>query len=68
MVPDSAGTATALLCGEKAKMGTVGVSQHVPVGNCSAMQEPGRKLKSALKHAMDAGRALLASSTLQFYS
>ncbi len=56
MVSDSAGTATAFLCGEKAKRKHIGVSQHVPVGNCTAQNQPGMKLKSILKHSVDAGR------------
>ncbi len=56
MVPDSAGTATSFLCGEKTKWRMLALSQHVSVGNCTAQNLPGMKLKSILKHSIDAGR------------
>ena len=38
-VPDSAGTATAFLCGHKANSGTVGVNANVARKNCSATSQ-----------------------------
>lgn len=55
-VGDSAACATAFLAGEKAKAGTIGVSQKVPKSNCTAQKEPGNELTSVLKHAMKAGK------------
>ena len=52
-MPDSAGTCTAYLCGEKARAGVIGVSQRVVRGDCSTVE--GNELKSILKHAQDAG-------------
>ena len=54
--PDSAGTATAFLCGEKAKRGTVGLNQLVARGDCLAAAMPENKLKSSLKYAIDDGK------------
>ena len=54
---DSAGAATALLCGEKVNFYTVGVRDSVPLYNCSALSEEA-KLRSILKHSMDKGIAL----------
>jgi len=36
-VPDSAGTATAYLCGEKADLGVIGVSQRITRARCDTM-------------------------------
>ncbi|ELU18169.1 hypothetical protein CAPTEDRAFT_39048, partial [Capitella teleta] len=38
MTPDSAGTATAFSCGEKARYGTLGVNQYVKRGDCAAVE------------------------------
>jgi len=52
--PDSAGTATAFLCGEKAPRKIIGLGQHAVKGKC-ATAGPENQLKSILKHAQDAG-------------
>ena len=52
-VPDSAGTATAMLTGIKNNYYTVSVSEDVKVGNCTGIED--NKLKSALHYAMDEG-------------
>ena len=53
MVSDSAGTATAILCGQKANFYTVGVTDDVILENCSLVNQS--KLKSILKYGVDAG-------------
>lgn len=53
-MPDSAGTATAYLCGVKANYGTVGVSAATPRYNCSATH--GNEVTSVLHRAKEAGR------------
>ncbi|ELU14152.1 hypothetical protein CAPTEDRAFT_176469 [Capitella teleta] len=50
MTPDSAGTATAFLCGEKAREGVIGVNQDVHYGECETMTED-TELDSILKIA-----------------
>lgn len=50
---DSAGTATAYLCGVKANEGTVGVSAAAVRGHCNTTQ--GNEVTSILKWAKDAG-------------
>lgn len=52
-MPDSAGTATAYLCGVKANYGTLGVSASTPRGNCSATF--GNEVSSVLQRAKEAG-------------
>ena len=52
--PDSAGTATAFLTGEKSRRGTLGVDQTVPRGNCSSSL--GHSMKSILKYSHEAGK------------
>ena len=52
-VPDSAATATAMLCGVKTTHGVIGVTQEVARGNCSAVKE--NEVKSSLKYAQDEG-------------
>lgn len=52
-VPDSAGTATAYLCGVKANEGTVGVSAAAVRGRCDTTS--GNEVTSILKWAKDAG-------------
>lgn len=54
-MPDSAGTATAYLCGVKANYGTVGVSAATPRSNCTAAH--GNEVTSVLHRAKKAGRA-----------
>lgn len=52
-VPDSAGTATAYLCGVKANEGTVGVSAATQRTQCNTTQ--GNEVTSILRWAKDAG-------------
>lgn len=52
-VPDSAGTATAYLCGVKANEGTVGVSAAAVRSQCDTTK--GNEVTSILRWAKDAG-------------
>ena len=52
-VPDSAGTATAYLCGVKANEGTVGVSAATQRSQCNTTR--GNEVTSILRWAKDAG-------------
>uniref|UniRef100_A0A8C2SDP1 Alkaline phosphatase n=1 Tax=Capra hircus TaxID=9925 RepID=A0A8C2SDP1_CAPHI len=55
-VPDSAGTATAYLCGVKANEGTVGVSAATQRSQCNTTQ--GNEVTSILRWAKDAGKSV----------
>ncbi|XP_035008679.1 alkaline phosphatase, tissue-nonspecific isozyme isoform X1 [Hippoglossus stenolepis] len=55
-VPDSAGTATAYLCGVKANEGTVGVSAAAVRSQCKTAK--GNEVTSILKWAKDAGKSV----------
>lgn len=55
-VPDSAGTATAYLCGVKANEGTLGVSAAAVRSQCNTTQ--GNEVTSILKWAKDAGKSV----------
>ncbi|XP_017264389.1 alkaline phosphatase-like [Kryptolebias marmoratus] len=55
-VPDSAGTATAFLCGVKANEGTVGVSAAAVRSQCSTTK--GNEVTSILRWAKDAGKSV----------
>ncbi|NWY00521.1 PPBT protein, partial [Nothoprocta ornata] len=55
-VPDSAGTATAYLCGIKANEGTVGVSAGVTRDQCNTTR--GREVTSILRWAKDDGKSV----------
>uniref|UniRef100_A0A669QLR0 Alkaline phosphatase n=2 Tax=Phasianus colchicus TaxID=9054 RepID=A0A669QLR0_PHACC len=55
-VPDSAGTATAYLCGVKANEGTVGVSASVTRDRCNTTK--GQEVTSILRWAKDEGKAV----------
>ncbi|XP_069803007.1 alkaline phosphatase-like [Dendropsophus ebraccatus] len=55
-VPDSAGTATAYLCGVKANEGTVGVNAAAVRGQCNTTK--GNEVDSILKWAKDAGKSV----------
>ncbi|XP_044537067.1 alkaline phosphatase, tissue-nonspecific isozyme-like [Gracilinanus agilis] len=55
-VPDSAGTATAFLCGVKSKKGTVGVSAAVTQSQCNTTK--GNEITSILRWAKDAGKSV----------
>lgn len=52
-MPDSAGTATAYLCGVKSNYGTLGVTAATPRYNCSASF--GNEVTSVLDRAKKAG-------------
>ena len=56
-VPDSAGTATAFLCGVKANYETLGVNAHVKASdtNCDAIKS--NSVNSILKWAIDSGKS-----------
>ncbi|KAI1231341.1 Alkaline phosphatase [Lamprotornis superbus] len=55
-VPDSAGTATAYLCGVKANEGTLGVSAGVTRDRCNTTK--GQEVTSILHWAKEAGKAV----------
>ncbi|XP_063798130.1 alkaline phosphatase, tissue-nonspecific isozyme isoform X2 [Pseudophryne corroboree] len=55
-VPDSAGTATAYLCGVKANEGTVGLNAAAVRGHCNTTK--GNEVQSILKWAKDAGKSI----------
>ncbi|XP_069598952.1 alkaline phosphatase, tissue-nonspecific isozyme [Ranitomeya imitator] len=55
-VPDSAGTATAFLCGVKANVFTVGVSAAAVRGLCNSTE--GNQVTSILRWAKDAGKSV----------
>ncbi|XP_053137005.1 alkaline phosphatase, tissue-nonspecific isozyme isoform X2 [Hemicordylus capensis] len=55
-VPDSAGTATAYLCGVKANEGTLGVSAAVTRSQCNTTS--GNEVTSILKWAKEAGKSV----------
>uniref|UniRef100_A0A3B5KWP2 alkaline phosphatase n=1 Tax=Xiphophorus couchianus TaxID=32473 RepID=A0A3B5KWP2_9TELE len=55
-MPDSAGTATAYLCGVKANYGTLGVSAATPLGDCKAVF--GNEVTSILYRAKNAGKSV----------
>lgn len=55
-VPDSAGTATAYLCGVKANEGTVGVSAAAVRSQCNTTM--GNEVTSILRWAKDAGKSV----------
>ncbi|XP_061582920.1 alkaline phosphatase, tissue-nonspecific isozyme [Cololabis saira] len=55
-VPDSAGTATAYLCGVKANEGTVGVNAAAIRSQCNTTQ--GNEVTSILRWAKDAGKSV----------
>lgn len=54
-VPDSAGTATAMLSGVKTQIGVVGVDESVRRGDCTSTA--GSSVPTLLEHAEDAGLA-----------
>lgn len=58
-VPDSAGTATAYLCGVKANEGTVGVSAGVTRDRCNTTK--GQEVTSILRWAKDGGEGLVGT-------
>ncbi len=60
-VPDSAGTATAMMTGVKTKAGVIGVDENVRIGNC-ASTEPNR-LTSFLEQMEARGKATGVVST-----
>uniref|UniRef100_A0A8C4QAQ3 Alkaline phosphatase n=1 Tax=Eptatretus burgeri TaxID=7764 RepID=A0A8C4QAQ3_EPTBU len=56
-VSDSAGTATAYLCGAKTNSGTLGVTGNVTRGDCNATLHPGNRLESIVKWAEEMGKS-----------
>ena len=65
-VPDSAGTATAYLCGVKANEGTVGVSAAAVRTQCNTTQ--GNEVTSILRWAKEAGRVTSNKHNTYFFS
>ena len=61
--PDSAGTATAYLCGVKAQSGTIGVDGRTTRGDCGS--SIGANVSSILDWAQQAGKNL--TSNYSFY-
>uniref|UniRef100_A0A1I8PCT0 alkaline phosphatase n=1 Tax=Stomoxys calcitrans TaxID=35570 RepID=A0A1I8PCT0_STOCA len=57
IVPDSATTATAYLCGVKANTETIGVNAQIGVRDCEAMKNTDNHVFSIAKWAMDAGKS-----------
>uniref|UniRef100_A0A1I8HQU7 alkaline phosphatase n=1 Tax=Macrostomum lignano TaxID=282301 RepID=A0A1I8HQU7_9PLAT len=55
--PDSAGTATAFLCGVKAKSGTMGVNEQVISRNCTSQLKE-RSVMSFLNEAQQLGKSV----------
>jgi alkaline phosphatase len=53
-VPDSAGTATAIFSGEKARDGVIGVNQNVVFEDCNTLA--GNELPSILHHSIAADK------------
>ncbi|MEM6639012.1 MAG: alkaline phosphatase [Pseudomonadota bacterium] len=58
-VPDSAGTATAMLSGVKTRSGYLGVTEFAPVGKC----DPTTDVESFLERAAESGKATGIVST-----
>ncbi|XP_017057031.1 membrane-bound alkaline phosphatase [Drosophila ficusphila] len=56
IVPDSACTATAYLCGVKGQEGTIGVNGQVPRTDCTVMLDESTHVDSIAKWAMEAGK------------
>ncbi|XP_025084420.1 alkaline phosphatase-like [Pomacea canaliculata] len=54
--PDSAGTATAFLCGVKSNYGVIGLDASVQRGNCTAQK--GHELTSVMDWSLKAGKAV----------
>ncbi|XP_050718083.1 alkaline phosphatase-like isoform X2 [Eriocheir sinensis] len=55
-VPDSAGTATAFLCGIKTNYYVIGLDSSVPLGDCKASRNPTARTPSILQWAQEAGK------------
>ncbi len=57
-MPDSAGTATAFLCGVKTNLGTLGISARVPreETDCAIVEK--NSVSSIMKWAIDSGLSL----------
>ena len=53
IVADSAGTATAFMCGEKAAAGVIGANQNTVYDNCSSQK--GNEIQSVLHTAIQKG-------------
>ncbi|XP_011193269.3 membrane-bound alkaline phosphatase [Zeugodacus cucurbitae] len=63
IVPDSASTATAYLCGVKAIGGTIGVSGHVDRTDCLQSSNATHHVHSIAKWALDAGKSAAVVTT-----
>ncbi|KAF5290837.1 hypothetical protein FQA39_LY14599 [Lamprigera yunnana] len=57
LVPDSCSTATALFCGAKANVKTIGVDATVTLGNCEDSLKSEHQLGSMIVWAQEAGKA-----------
>ncbi|XP_017487432.1 PREDICTED: membrane-bound alkaline phosphatase-like [Rhagoletis zephyria] len=57
MVPDSASTSTAYLCGVKGNHGTIGVNGRVERADCEGMRNSSNHVHSIAKWALDAGKS-----------
>ncbi|CAD7005714.1 unnamed protein product [Ceratitis capitata] len=57
MVPDSACTSTAYLCGIKANHGTIGVNAQIERSDCAGMNDTTNHVHSIAKWALDAGKS-----------
>lgn len=57
-VPDSAGTATAMLSGLKVNIGTLGVDGRVPYGEACEQLTEDRKILSVLDYALQEGKSV----------
>lgn len=57
IVPDSATTATAYLCGVKANYGTIGVNAAILRDDCEGMKNTSNHVYSIAKWAMDTGKS-----------
>uniref|UniRef100_UPI00358EF87B alkaline phosphatase-like isoform X1 n=1 Tax=Myxine glutinosa TaxID=7769 RepID=UPI00358EF87B len=62
-VSDSAGTATAFLCGAKTNSGTLGVTANVTRGDYKASLYPGNRLESIVKWAEDMEKSTAVITT-----
>ena len=56
MPPDSAGTATAILSGQKTRLGVIGTSHAVEYEDCESSLLEENRLVSIFKHAQDQGK------------
>ena len=64
-IPDSAGTATAYLCGVKTNYGTVGLDARAVRGNCH--RSKGKNATCIMQLAQEAGNHWLLNPTLEVF-